>query len=77
MRHIDYGLSICSRSLLERHTGDQVFDLASLFEALSEERALAGFEVTRRFYEIGSPEGLRELDRLFRFAEGTDPKKGF
>jgi NDP-sugar pyrophosphorylase family protein len=64
MRHIDYGLSVCSRSLFEG--GPKVFDLASLFETLSEKRALAGFEVTQRFYEIGSPEGLQELHRLLR-----------
>lgn len=64
MRHIDYGLSVCSRSLFEGHTS--VFDLASLFETLSEKHALAGFEVTQRFYEIGSPEGLQELDRLLK-----------
>lgn len=64
MRHIDYGLSVCSRSLFEGRP--KVFDLASLFESLSEKRALAGFEVTQRFYEIGSPEGLQELHQLLR-----------
>ena len=29
---------------------------------------LAGYEVTRRFYEIGSAEGLRETDALLRGA---------
>jgi NDP-sugar pyrophosphorylase family protein len=64
MRHIDYGLSVCRRSLFEGRP--KVFDLASLFEILSEKRALAGFEVTQRFYEIGSPEGLQEFLRFLR-----------
>jgi len=27
---------------------------------------LAGYEVTQRFYEIGSPQGLAELDAMLR-----------
>lgn len=64
MRYIDYGLSVCSRSLFESHSVERAFDLAALFERLSEERNLAGFEVHQRFYEIGSHEGLQELDRI-------------
>jgi NDP-sugar pyrophosphorylase family protein len=64
MRYIDYGLSVCSRSLFESSSGEQAFDLAALFERLSEKRQLAGFEVQHRFYEIGSHLGLQELDRL-------------
>jgi NDP-sugar pyrophosphorylase family protein len=66
MRYIDYGLSVCSRALFESDTGEHAFDLAVLFEMLSENRQLAGFEVQQRFYEIGSHQGLQELDRLLR-----------
>lgn len=64
MRYIDYGLSVCSRGLFEGKSVEQAFDLAALFEVLSEKRQLAGFEVHHRFYEIGSHQGLRELDRI-------------
>jgi NDP-sugar pyrophosphorylase family protein len=64
MRYIDYGLSVCSRALFEGDGVEPVFDLAALFERLSEKRRLAGFEVQHRFYEIGSHQGLQELDRL-------------
>jgi hypothetical protein len=37
-------------------------DLADVLCALSREGLLAGFEVTERFYEIGSPAGLRDLE---------------
>jgi MurNAc alpha-1-phosphate uridylyltransferase len=43
---------------------DVPFDLADILEALSRSRELAGHEVHERFYEIGSPAGLAELDRL-------------
>jgi NDP-sugar pyrophosphorylase family protein len=64
MRYIDYGLSVCSRELFESDKVERAFDLAALFETLSENGQLAGFEVRQRFYEIGSQRGLQELDRI-------------
>jgi len=65
MRFVDYGLSALARSTIEQEvpTGTQR-DLASLFSKLSVESLLGGFEVHDRFYEIGSPEGLRALERM-------------
>jgi hypothetical protein len=37
-------------------------DLAELFHALSVRGQLAGLEVRERFHEIGSPEGLAEME---------------
>ncbi len=42
----------------------QPFDLAELMARLVHERQLAGYEVRERFYEIGSPAGLKELEGL-------------
>jgi len=64
MRYIDYGLSVCSRGLFENNSAEPAFDLAALFETLSENGHLAGFEVRQRFYEIGSHQGLAELNRI-------------
>jgi NDP-sugar pyrophosphorylase family protein len=64
MRHIDYGLMICTKEILNDYPNDQAFDLGDTFENLSRKGELAGHEVTQRFYEIGSPAGLAELDRL-------------
>jgi NDP-sugar pyrophosphorylase family protein len=64
MEYIDYGLSVCSRALFEGNRVEQTFDLSALFETLSEKNQLAGFEVHHRFYEIGSHQGLQELDRI-------------
>jgi NDP-sugar pyrophosphorylase family protein len=38
-------------------------DLAELFHALSRRGELAGYEVTERFFEIGSPAGLEDFER--------------
>lgn len=65
MLYIDYGLSALRRSLIES-VPETVFDLSSLFHNLSREGRLGGYEVHRRFYEIGSPEGLLELEQFLR-----------
>jgi NDP-sugar pyrophosphorylase family protein len=65
MTYIDYGLSVLARDLvLERVAPDSASDLADLFAELGERGELAGHEVTERFYEIGSDQGLEELDEL-------------
>jgi NDP-sugar pyrophosphorylase family protein len=66
MRCIDYGLTICSRPIFEDYPTNEPFDLAIVFERLSQRGELAGYEVNQRFYEIGSQTGLAELDRLLR-----------
>lgn len=59
---IDYGLSCLSRDLIqERVPCGKAMGLAQLFHQLSLEKKLAGFEVNTRFYEIGSPAGLRDF----------------
>lgn len=66
MRHIDYGLGILSSEVLKEWQAAEAFDLASLYQQLVAKNQLAGYEVTQRFYEIGSAEGLAELDHLLR-----------
>ncbi len=61
---IDYGVSILTRDIAGEIPPDERADLADLFARLSRERRLAGYEVGERFYEIGSPEGLAELERF-------------
>ena len=65
--YIDYGLSALARRVVtdEVPTGTKA-DLAELFFALSRRGDLAGYEARERFYEIGSPEGLRRLETLAR-----------
>ncbi|MEY2564176.1 MAG: N-acetyl-alpha-D-muramate 1-phosphate uridylyltransferase [Verrucomicrobiota bacterium] len=65
VRHIDYGLGILSSKILRDCPASQ-FDLAALYQQLVAQNQLAGYEVTQRFYEIGSPEGLAELDEFLR-----------
>jgi N-acetyl-alpha-D-muramate 1-phosphate uridylyltransferase len=64
MRYIDYGLMVCTKRIFEDAPNDVHFDLAGTLEELSRKGFLAGYEVKQRFYEIGSPAGLAELQRL-------------
>ena len=70
MQHIDYGLSVLNASVLEARP-EGAFDLAELFKALVAAGQMAGYEVTKRFYEIGSPEGLAETDAYLRAQRKT------
>ena len=66
MRHIDYGLGVFSAKAFDGCPRDAVVDLASVQTDLCRRGQLAGYEIKERFYEIGSHEGLRELDTLLR-----------
>jgi N-acetyl-alpha-D-muramate 1-phosphate uridylyltransferase len=61
MEYVDYGLSAFHASAFSA-AGEQAADLTTVFQELIRRRALAGFEVTERFYEVGSWEGIRELE---------------
>jgi NDP-sugar pyrophosphorylase family protein len=63
MEHIDYGLSLFRRAAIERLPTDTVCDLADLMHDLVQRGEMIGYEVAKRFYEIGSPAGLEETAR--------------
>ncbi|HUY82825.1 MAG TPA: sugar phosphate nucleotidyltransferase [Acidobacteriaceae bacterium] len=66
MRHIDYGLSIFRAPAFHQWPVDVAFDLSVVQSELVARREMAGFEVNQRFYEVGSPAGLRETDTFLR-----------
>jgi NDP-sugar pyrophosphorylase family protein len=66
MHHIDYGLSVFRAAALNEYPPGTKFDLADLMQKLVSGQQLAGFEVGERFYEIGSHQGLAELDALLK-----------
>jgi NDP-sugar pyrophosphorylase family protein len=73
MHHIDWGLSLVTAEVIARRPAGTPFDLAAVYTELSQTGELAGFEVSTRFYEIGSVEGLRETDAYLRAAQ-TDSR---
>lgn len=63
MQWIDYGLSILTRQVIaDRVAPGHATDVADILRDLSLEDELAGFEVAKRFYEVGSFSGLADLE---------------
>ena len=73
MHHIDYGLGILRAESLASWPHHEPFDLADVYRRLLSENQLSGHEVTERFYEIGSREGLAELDAFLRHHPAFGP----
>jgi len=60
MRHIDYGLEVFRAEAFRNLPAGRPCDLTQLCADLLQRKQLSAYEVSERFYEIGSPEGLRE-----------------
>ena len=69
MRFIDWGISILTARVLEEWPPDIPFDLADVYTKLAQQGLLAGYEVTRRFFEIGSPAGLVETEIFLKMSK--------
>ena len=61
--HIDYGATALRRSVVEGVPEDTVVDLSQLQQRLAADGRLRAYTARERFYEIGSEDGLRELER--------------
>jgi len=60
MHYIDYGLGVFRAEAFQNLPTGKACDLTELYTDLLQRKQLAAFEVRERFYEIGSPAGLRE-----------------
>ena len=68
MRWIDYGLGgLRVDAIAVADPAEN--DLAALYRALAGDGQLCGFEVSERFYEIGTPEALVETDAFLAQAD--------
>jgi NDP-sugar pyrophosphorylase family protein len=77
MEYIDYGLSVFHPEAFDFIPDGQPADLEDIYQKLVLNHSLLAYEVKQRFYEIGSFEGLQELDELLtrdpnRFLERKD-----
>ena len=66
MEYIDYGLSLLSKDIFNKYPPKKSFDLTVIFRQLIIQKKLLGFEVYKRFYEIGSIEGLKQTNKYFK-----------
>ena len=75
MRHIDIGLSVLNADVITGQVpAGEACDLADVYHRLSRAGRLRGYEAAERFYEIGSAQGLAELEALFEDAKGGLPQ---
>lgn len=64
MQWIDYGICAVERDLIRRCVPPgRVVDLAPVVSEQAAQGQVAAYEVHERFYEVGSPGGLAELER--------------
>ncbi len=66
MHYIDYGLSILSSSIIKEYNINDNFDLSDVYHELSTMKKMAGFIVGERFYEIGSFDGISDLEKYLK-----------
>ena len=64
MDYIDYGVALLRRDALNEIPINELFDLAELYTRMVSDHRMVGYEVTNRFYEIGTPAALEEA-RLY------------
>ncbi len=63
---IDYGVNWFRKEALRLVPEDKPYSLEMLFSRLIARRELAAYEVTERFYEIGSVNGIKECSDYIR-----------
>lgn len=71
MHYIDYGLGVFHRAAFASVPTQQCYDLATVYQHLLNTQQLAAFEVSQRFYEVGSHAGIAELNAYLN--KHTDP----
>ena len=64
MVYIDYGASIFRKEAFKLVPENQTYSLEDIFIRLIDMEQLLAFEVDDRFYEIGSPHGLRDFEEF-------------
>jgi N-acetyl-alpha-D-muramate 1-phosphate uridylyltransferase len=69
MRHIDFGLSVLTKHVFLQYPEGTAVDLADICRELSKAGQVAAFEVSERFYEIGSPQGIRDTEEFLAHQE--------
>ena len=69
MVYIDYGVNIFRKEALKMVPEEQFYALEELVPRLIEQDELLAFEVKERFYEIGSPQGLKDFEKYIKEAK--------
>tara|TARA_B100000959_G_scaffold247312_1_gene273518 strand:- start:210 stop:896 length:687 start_codon:yes stop_codon:yes gene_type:complete len=66
LQFIDYGASYVNKQIFKGIKKNVKFDLSDLFEEISKKNMLSGYKVRKRFYEIGSYSGIKDLKNYLK-----------
>ena len=66
LSYIDYGVSYLNKAIFKSVKKGYKFDLSVLFDKISRRNLLKGYVVKKRFYEIGSYHGIKELTNYLK-----------
>ena len=66
MNYIDYGFSVVKKDIFNAYNVNDKFDLSVVFENLSLNGQLGGVEIKKRFYEIGSFQGISDIESYLK-----------
>lgn len=69
MNYIDFGIGILAKQHFKNRMLGENFDLSEIYEKLSLEQKLIGFEVFNRFYEVGSFSGIEDLSNYLKIKQ--------
>jgi NDP-sugar pyrophosphorylase family protein len=75
MEYIDYGASLLRSAAIDRIPWNEPSDLGDLFYGLSLEGLLASHEVVERFYEVGSRDGIADLERYLEISQAARSRR--
>ena len=64
--YIDYGVSYVSNKLFSKYKKNKKIDLSLIYSEISNKNLLKGYEVKKRFYEIGSYNGIKEFKNFIK-----------
>jgi len=66
MEYIDYGLIVIQKEVFDPYPANEPFDLSLVLSRMADSGLVAGYEVRKRFYEIGSISGIKETEDYIR-----------
>ena len=64
--YIDYGVSYVSKKLFTKYKKNKKIDLSLIFYEISKRNLLKGHIIKKRFYEIGSYNGINDLKKYLK-----------
>ena len=65
-KYIDYGVSFLDKNIFKGFNKTKRFDLSVLVQKISRDRKLKGLIIKKRFFEIGSYNGIKKFDNFVK-----------